>query len=86
MSGGGGSTALTNWPMMTDPLQSGVYGAVNQVWYNQQANANVWASQAKANDDANRAQHEKDVEAWNEQASRSAASGRCTVPRHWCTG
>ncbi|CAE6958581.1 hypothetical protein [Paraburkholderia domus] len=67
MSGGGGSTSITNWPMMTDPLQSGVYGAVNQVWYNQQANANQWAAQAKANDDANRAQHQKDIEAWSEQ-------------------
>ncbi|MBN3777448.1 hypothetical protein G3O06_07770 [Burkholderia sp. Ac-20345] len=55
---------ITNWGGMADPLQSGYYGALNQVWLNQQANADTWAAKALANDDANRAQHQKDVDAW----------------------
>ncbi|OLL27474.1 hypothetical protein BTH42_32015 [Burkholderia sp. SRS-W-2-2016] len=70
MSGGGGdATAITNWPGMQDPMQSGVYGAINQVWFNQQANANTWATQAKANDDANRAQRDRDMQTWSQQQS-----------------
>jgi uncharacterized membrane protein YgcG len=58
------SVAVANWGGLASPLQSGYFGALNQVWMNQQANADTWASQAVANDNANRAQHQKDVEAW----------------------
>jgi hypothetical protein len=58
--------AVVNWAGAESPIETGVYGAVNQVWFNQMANADKWAAQAKANDDANREQHAKDVQAWKD--------------------
>ena len=52
----GSAVMISNWQGMQMPMQAslenGVYAAQNQLWLNQQANANQWASQAKANDDA----------------------------------
>lgn len=67
---GASAVQIINWPEIEMPLQSGTYGAMNQVWQNQQANANQWASQAKANDDAWREQHKKDIEAWTKQQDK----------------
>ncbi|WP_333679857.1 hypothetical protein [Dyella sp.] len=65
----GSSVIIGNWEQMQNPLQGGFYGAGNQIWQNQQANADTWASQAKANDDLWRQQHDKDVQAWKDNQS-----------------
>lgn len=62
----GGTVYIGNW----GGLQSPAYGAMNQVWANQQANANIWAAQAKANDDAWRTQHNQDVTRFLENENR----------------
>lgn len=70
MSGGGGdAVSITNWSQMQDPLGQGVQYGVNQVWMNQQANANQWAAQAKANDDEWRSQQADNVKKWTDQQS-----------------
>lgn len=53
---------IGNW----SGLRSPAYGAMNQVWLNQQANADKWAAQAKANDDAWRQQHNDDIKKYME--------------------
>jgi hypothetical protein len=67
----GSAVVISNWQGLQMPMQAslenGVYAAQNQLWLNQQANADTWASQAKANDDAWRARHEQDVTAWQEE-------------------
>jgi hypothetical protein len=61
MGGSSDAVSITNWSQMQDPLGQGVQYGVNQVWMNQQANADKWATQAKANDDAWRAQQQKNT-------------------------
>lgn len=56
------SVRIRNW----DGYRAPAYGAMNQVWLNQQANADKWASQAKANDDAWRGKHEQEFKQWLE--------------------
>lgn len=58
---------ITNWGGMADPLGQGVLYGVNQVWLNQQANADTWAAHAKANDDMWRQQAKENADAWVEQ-------------------
>ncbi|GJH22791.1 hypothetical protein CBA19CS22_39635 [Caballeronia novacaledonica] len=57
--------AVVNWGGAESPIETGVYGAVNQVWFNQMAHANVWAEMALDNDNLNRQQDDRDVQAWS---------------------
>lgn len=77
----GSAVIIGNWQDMQLPMQSslenGVYAANNQIWMNQQANANQWAAQAKANDDAWRTTHAEDVAKW--EAEQSAWRSSWTI-------
>lgn len=66
MSGGGSAVSITNW----NGMQAPTYGAMNQIWMNQQANANTWASQAKQNDDAWRQQRDEEIQAYMDSESQ----------------
>jgi len=67
----GSAVVISNWQGLQMPMQAslenGVFAANNQLWLNQQANADAWATQAKANDDAWRHAHEADRGKWQEE-------------------
>lgn len=67
----GSAVVISNWQSLQMPMQAslenGVFAANNQLWLNQQANADTWATQAKANDDARRQAHEADRGKWQEE-------------------
>ncbi|SAK62663.1 hypothetical protein AWB76_03289 [Caballeronia temeraria] len=74
MGGGADAVAITNWQQMEQPLGSGVLYGVNQVWENQQANADVWARQAVFNDDK-----------WREQQKYLAEASATQQKEGWAT-
>ncbi|MGF6936855.1 hypothetical protein OKW41_006017 [Paraburkholderia sp. UCT70] len=60
-------TFITNWGDMESPASSAYFSALDKVWSQNQANADVWAEKALESDKALREQQQKNLEEWQKQ-------------------